>query len=135
MNIVSKNYEVKNVAKRLKWTLKEYLGGKWKVGLSKEYELLSKKKTKERVEELAEIKGISYDMAEKYWNKSCSKCGKAKLNPDEIAMFYKLYGRYEEKEDNRELMCKDCLCKELGITPKEYSLKVQEFRKQGCNLF
>lgn len=135
MNIVAKNYEVKNVAKRLKWTLEEYLGGKWKVGLSKEYELISKKKTKERVEELAKIKGISYEMAEKYWDKSCGVCGKAKLNPDEIAMFYKMYGRFEGKEDNRKPMCKNCLCEDLGITPKEYSLKVQEFRRQDCNLF
>jgi hypothetical protein len=50
-------------------------------------------------------------------------------------MFYKLYGRYEGKEDNRTLLCKKCLCKELGITPKEYAEKVRVFRNQGCNLF
>jgi phosphoadenosine phosphosulfate reductase len=133
MDIVSKNYDIKNVEKRLKWTREEYLAGKWTVGLSKEYELISRKKTDERVKELADIKGISYEMAEKYWNKKC-KCGK-KLNPDEIAMFYKLYGRYEGQEDNRQLFCKDCLCEQLGITTKEYADKVMEFRKSGCNLF
>ena len=72
-------------------------------------------------------------MAEKYWDKKC-KCGK-KLNPDEIAMFYKLYGRYEKQENDRQLLCTECLCKELGITGKEYSEKIREFREQGCNLF
>jgi phosphoadenosine phosphosulfate reductase len=116
MDIVSMNYDVKNVEKRLKWSREEYMAGKWKVGLSKEYEIISAKKTPERIQELADIKGISCDMAEKYWDKKC-KCGQ-KLNPDEVAMFYKLYGRYEGKEDNRVLLCKKCLCKELGITPK-----------------
>ena len=133
MNIVSKNYDVKNVSKRLKWTRAEYLSGKWRVGLSKEWEIIKQKKTPERIQELANIKCISYEMAEKYWDKKCS-CGK-KLNPDEVAMFYKLYGRYERQEDNRQLLCKECLCKELGITSKEYSEKAREFREQGCNLF
>jgi phosphoadenosine phosphosulfate reductase len=133
MDIVSKNYDVKNVAKRLKWTRPEYLSGKWRVGLSKEWEIIKQKKTPERIQELSNIKGISYEMAEKYWDKKC-KCNK-KLNPDEVAMFYKMYGRYENQEDNRQLLCKECLCKELGITTKEYSLKIREFREQDCNLF
>ena len=86
--------------------------------------------------EVIEVKGISETMAEKYWNKKCS-CGN-KLNPDEIAMNYKLFGRYEDikaEDDDRELLCKECLCEKLGITTKEYSEKVQEFRSQGCNLF
>ena len=75
-------------------------------------------------------------LAEKYWDKKCD-CGK-KLNPDEIAMNYKLFGRYEDisaNEDNRQLYCKECMCKKLGITSKEYSEKVMEFRLQGCELF
>lgn len=137
MYVINMNYKVKNVGARLKWTKEEYgQGGKWRVGLSKEYELISKKKTKGRIEELSEIKNISFDMAEKYWNKKCS-CNK-KLNPDEIAMNYKLFGRYEDlkaEDDDRVLLCKDCMCEKLGITSKEYSEKVQEFRSSGCNLF
>lgn len=33
-----------------------------------------------------------------------------KLNPDEIAMYLKLYGRYEGKTDDRTYLCKSCLC-------------------------
>ena len=137
MNILKNNYEVKNVKSRLKWSYEEYSeGGKWRVGMSKEYEILSKKKTEDRIKELAELKGISKTMAEKYWDKKCD-CGK-KLNPDEIAMNYKLFGRYEDisaNEDNRQLYCKECMCKKLGITSKEYTEKVKEFRLQGCELF
>lgn len=137
MHVLDMNYKVKNVENRLKWTKEEYgQGGKWRVGLSKEYELISKKKTDERIKKLANLKGISENMAEKYWNKKCS-CGK-KLNPDELAMNYKLFGRYEDinaNEDDRELLCKECMCKKLGITSKEYVEKVQEFRSSGCNLF
>ena len=137
MNILKNNYEVKNVKSRLKWSYEEYSeGGKWRVGMSKEYEILSKKKTEDSIKELAELKGISETMAEKYWDKKCD-CGK-KLNPDEIAMNYKLFGRYEDisaNEDNRQLYCKECMCKKLGITSKEYSEKVMEFRLQGGELF
>ena len=72
-------------------------------------------------------------MAEKYWNNIC-RCGKH-MSPDEIAMFYKMYGRKENEIDNREILCKECLCEDLGITKKEYSQKIIEFRNQGCNLF
>lgn len=136
-NILEYNYESTNVKKRLKWTMDEYIkGGKWSTGLSKEYELISKKPTKERIKELSKIKGISYNMAEKYWNKKC-KCGN-KLNPDEIAMSYKILGRFEDvksEDDNRDLLCKECMCKNFGWDSKKYMEKVSEFRNGGCNLF
>ena len=127
----------KHVKERLKWSLDEYIeGGKWRAGISKEAEILSKKKTNERIKELANIKGISENMAEKYWNHQC-ECGK-KLNPDEIAMNYKIFGRYEDikaSEDNRKLLCKKCLCDELNISIKDYTEKLHDFRNNGCNLF
>ena len=104
--------------------------------LSKDAEILSKKPTKENVQALADLKGISYNMAEKYFNKVCS-CGK-KLNPDEIAMYYKMFGRYENKtasEDTRKPLCKQCMCKKLGISAKEYVERMIKFRDQNCNLF
>lgn len=58
-----------------------------------------------------------------------------KLNPDEVAMFLKLFGRYENKEDDRSYLCKECLCKLMNITKDEYTEKVKEFRSSGCNLF
>jgi phosphoadenosine phosphosulfate reductase len=58
------------------------------------------------------------------------------MNPGELAMFYKMYGRHEfVEDDNRELLCKKCLCEDQGITSKEYTAKSIEFMNSGCNLF
>ena len=134
MNIVEINYDTYGVEKRLKWNKQEYSEfGRWKTGLSKETEITSRKANPERIKELAELKGVSEEVAEKYFSKKCS-CGK-KLNPDEIAMFLKLYGRYEGYEDDRQYLCKNCLCKEYGITKKEYAEMVHNFRNKGCELF
>ncbi len=129
-----KNYDIWHVKDRLKWSWEEYKNGKWKAGTSKIQELIKMSPTKERIKEVAELQGISENMAAKYFNKKC-KCGKS-MNPTELAMFYKLNGRYEDLvEDNRDLLCKKCLCKESGMKQKEYTAKAIEFRDGGCNLF
>ena len=134
VDILAKGYEIYGVERRLKWDLLEWCeGGRWKSATSKESELTTKKATTERVKELAELKGISEEMAVKYFKKECS-CGK-KLNPTEIAMFLKLTGIYENQEDNRQYLCKKCLSEFLGITTKEYKEKAIEFTQGGCELF
>lgn len=134
VDILAKGYEIYGVERRLKWDLLEWCeGGRWKSATSKESELTTKKATPERIKELAELKGISEEMAVKYFKKECS-CGK-KLNPTEIAMFLKLTGRYENQEDNRQYLCKKCLSEFLGITTKEYKEKAIEFTQGGCELF
>lgn len=134
VDILAKGYEIYGVERRLKWDLLEWCeGGRWKSATSKESELTTKKATPERVKELAKLKGISEEMAVKYFKKECS-CGK-KLNPTEIAMFLKLTGRYENQEDNRQYLCKKCLSEFLGITTKEYKEKAIEFTQGGCELF
>lgn len=134
VDILKKGYEIYAVEKRLKWELLEWCeGGRWKSATSKESELTTKKATPERVKELAELKGISENLARKYFKKEC-KCGK-KLNPTEVAMFLKLTGRYEYVEDNRTYLCKKCLSELLGISTKEYKEKTIEFFNEGCELF
>lgn len=133
-NIVEINYDTYNRGSVLKWTKEEYVNdGKWKTGVGKIQEIITKKATPERIKEVADILGVSEEVAEKYFKQTCS-CGK-KLNPDEIAMYLKLYGRYEGYEDDRTYLCKDCLCKEQGITKDEYSEMVRDFRNKGCELF
>lgn len=134
MDILKKNYEVKDVENRLKWTFEEYADGRWKTGTGKIQELIQSKPTDERVKEVADLLGISEELAKKYFKRKCDKCDK-KLNPTEVAMFLKLYGRYEGQVDDREYLCKKCVCKELDINTKEYNLKAKEFRDNGCNLF
>jgi len=132
--IVEKNYYMFDVEHRLKWTKEEYVQeGKWKDRMSKVHYLIRSKPTQDKIKEVAELLGISEDIAKKYFKQKCS-CGK-NLNPDEVAMFLKTYGRYEGEVDNRVYLCKKCMCKELGIDKKEYSQKVREYRDGGCNLF
>ena len=134
MEIVAKNYEKKNVGRRLKWSVEEWTyGGKWKQSQSKEYEIISRKKTDERVKQLAELKGISEEIAAKYWEKEC-ECGK-KLNPTDISMFLKIFGRNEGEEDNRQYLCKKCLCELLDWTKDDYQRWLNTFLNSDCNLF
>lgn len=134
LDILEKNYNVTCVRDNLKWTLEEWQCGKWKRALSKEYYLIANKPTAERVKKLAEVKGISEDMAQKYFQRTC-KCGKKISNPTELAMFYKIYGRYEGREDPRKPLCKQCMCKEMNWTTKQFNDMAHEFKEQGCNLF
>ena len=131
--ILKKNYEVIQVEHRFKWTLEEWCNGQWKQAISKDSVLQSKAPTKENVHALAELKGISDEMAKKYFRKTCS-CGK-KCNPTEVAMFYKTQGRMEGEEDNRTVLCQKCLCELMGWSKREYLDKANEFRDGGCNLF
>jgi phosphoadenosine phosphosulfate reductase len=133
VEILKKNYELWGVKARLKFTIEEWLNGAWKPGTSKEYDIINQKPTKVRIKQLADLKGISEELAVRYFQRKCS-CGK-RLNSDEIAMFLKTNGRFEGIEDNRQYLCKKCFCEKEGITPKEYAEKVMRFRNQECKLF
>lgn len=130
---IIKNYEITKV-KRLGWTEKEWANGVWKTPMYKNQYLLKKLPTDENVKLYADIKGLSYDMAKKYFNRVCGKCEKP-MKENEIAMFFKLFGRYENQVDNRDVLCKKCVCEQLGITKTKYEEKNMEFIEQGCNLF
>lgn len=130
--VVKQNYNIWRVEKRLKWSLEEWQSGKWKAATSKPQELIQKKATPERVKELSNILGISEELARKYFKRECS-CG-SKLNPSEVGMFLKLFGRYENTNDNRQYLCKKCICRELGWSADYYKEKYIEFSEQGCNL-
>lgn len=129
--ILPTNYINTHVQERFKWTLKEWQSGKWKLGTSKVFELTKNKGTPERVKQVADILHIEEHIAEKYFKKKCCKCGK-KLNPTDVAMNLKLFGR---EMDNSKMMCKVHLCEEYDIESKKYNDMIVEFRDGGCNLF
>lgn len=132
------NYKTYNVATRLKWSFDEWKQGKWKKNVSKEYEIIQLAPTPERIKNLAQIKGISIEMASKYFKRKCTCCNK-KLNPDEIAMNLKILGRFEnislEDELSRQFHCKKCMCKINNWKSDDYKNKVIQFRSDGCELF
>lgn len=154
-NLLEIHYEKKNVARRLKFTKDEFINqGYWKSGASKEYFLINKKATPERIRELSELKGCSEEVASKYFNRQC-KCGK-KLNSDEVGMYLRMFGKVSGavasieqfnrqvsffgediiySEDDTKYLCKDCFCKAMGITKAQYDQKVRDFRNGGCTLF
>ena len=86
--------------------------------------------TEELIKEFAEYKGINFDIAKKYFNKTCFNCENKITKHDVIAMNMKLLGRNIEK-----FMCKKCLKKYLNISEQQWREKISEFRQQGCQLF
>lgn len=133
-NIVEKNYNTYNVTKLNKWSLQEYIDGIWKSPKSRESKWLNQKPTQKNIHELAEFKGISDELALKYWNQTCSLCGKH-IIPVANAMFFKYFGRQENQTDDRKRFCHQCLADKLGLTLEEFFTKAEEFQNEGCNLF
>lgn len=132
--IVEQNYKNHETAKLSGYTIQEYINGIWKCPRQKACEFLDKKPTPKNIHKFAEYKGLSDEMAAKFWDKRCEKCNK-KLPPIEVSMFYRLYGRKEGEEDNRQGICWKCFCKENNITKKEYYEMAMGFKETGCNLF
>lgn len=132
--IVTEFYHTKNYDRLLGYSEQEYVNGIWKTPINKDVEFLRNKPTPKNIHKFAEYKGLSDEMAAKFWNNKCEKCGK-KLAPIEIGMFYRIYGRKEGEEDNRQGICGKCFCKENNITKKEYYEMAVNFKETGCNLF
>jgi biotin operon repressor len=61
--------------------------------------------------------------------KLCCECGK-KLKKDEIALCQKLLGT-----DTEDFYCIECLSEYLGCSTDDLTIKIQEFKEQGCTLF
>ena len=104
-------------------TLDEFLNGAWKAGVYRE------KATFEVINEFAQFKGISYEKAERYFKSNTCTCGK-KLSKDAIALNMKLLGR---ETDTR--LCLKCLANLLGTTQKQLKKDIENFKKDGCQLF
>lgn len=115
-------------------SLEDWINGAWKTPVSVDNKYLSLPPTPENIKAYAEYKGISIEMASKFWNNICGKCGQ-KISPIAISMFYKYYGRYEGMEDNRKPLCKKCFLKENNMSNKEFYQIAHNYKEQGCELF
>jgi biotin operon repressor len=60
---------------------------------------------------------------------TCPHCA-AVLTTNEIAISLRLLGR-----DGKNLRCRDCLAKELKVSPEIIDRKIRQFRDMGCPLF
>ena len=130
-NILKNSFETSHVEQNYKYSFEEYINHNWKSGKSKEYEIIKLKPTPQRVKELSELKGISEELAKKYFQRRCAKCNK-KLTPNDVGMNLKYFGREFSTEN---MLCKKCFCEKTGMNSKDYGKMVINFRKSGCNLF
>ena len=112
-------------------TLKEYVQEAWNGGVYR------KEPTPEGIQEFADYKDITYEVAEKYFLRTCSNgCLNKRGNiatikdKDTLAMNMKMFGRNIDK-----FMCKKCLIKYFGWTKEDWNNKVNEFKQSGCKLF
>ena len=112
-------------------TVDEYINQAWNGGAFR------KEPTQEVIDEFAKYKGIDSKLAEQYFQKycanGCKSCsGKQRKIKDTtlIAMNLKLHGRNVSK-----FYCKKCLMKMHNMTEEDYQNQVNEFKKQGCDLF
>lgn len=108
---------------RLNCTLKEYHTC-WNGGL------LRPEPTEKVIQELADHKGIDFEVAKKYFNRNCKICGKKVNKNDEIAMNLKLLGR-----GVNSYFCKKHLMEYLDINKEQWKMYVEDFKKSGCELF
>ena len=130
-NILKNSFETSHVEQNYKYSFEEYINHNWKSGKSKEYEIIKLKPTPQRVKELSELKGISEELAKKYFQRRCAKCNK-KLTPNDVGMNLKYFGREFSTEN---MLCKKCFCEKTGMNSKDYGKMVINFRESGCNLF
>ena len=59
----------------------------------------------------------------------CKNCSKS-LSTNEIGISMRLLGR-----DGKNLFCRECLAKELKVSPEVIDKKIEQFRAMGCPLF
>lgn len=122
-SLLTKVFKEEGLAINMNCTLQEYIDGAWKAGIVRE------EPTYEVIQEFADLKGISYEKAQKYFKSNRCKCGK-RLSKDVIALNMKLLGRNTEAR-----MCLKCLAEYLGTTQKQLKQDIEQFKKEGCQLF
>lgn len=112
-------------------TLKEYLQEAWNGGTFR------KEPTPEVVQEFADFKGIDYDVAKKYFVRTCVNRCKNKRgdiavikDKDVLAMNLKMFGR-----NTNQTMCKNCLMEYFDWTKEDWYEKIEDFKRSGCELF
>ena len=85
--------------------------------------------SRECVEEFAKYNGLDIGVAERFFNRHCTLCGKKIDVKPEIGMNMKFSG-----EDTTEILCKECFKKEYIFTDKEYEDRVRIFKIKKCTL-
>lgn len=98
-------------------------------------EITSREPTDKNIEVFSQLIDLPIHMSKRYFKKTCKECNGV-VNYEDIAMLHRYCGRYDNlKDDNRQYLCKDHLAELLGLSGKEYWLKIYENMQNNCNLF
>lgn len=99
--------------------------------------LFRKEPSKEVIREFSEYKKITYEVASKYFEKYCDNGCKSRRgnllkikDKNTLAMNLKVFGRNTEK-----FLCKKCLIESFNIDEVQWNKYIEDFKRNGCNLF
>lgn len=127
-NILKEDFIKHNRWLIMNCTLDEYLKIAWPGGSYRT------EPTEEVIQEFADYSGLDFEIAKKYFNKTCcnsihNRVVKIK-DKNTLAMNMKYFGRNLEK-----FQCKRCLMRELNMTEDYWNKRIKSFKSQGCQLF
>lgn len=106
-------------------TIKEYLEVAWNGGTYRD------EPTEEVIKEFMKYNNLEdFDLAKKYFNKSCCECDKRIKDKSVLAMNIKIHGRNVNK-----FYCKKCFKKLHNLSEDDWNSRLQSFRQSGCTLF
>lgn len=104
-------------------TLSEYLK-RWNGGAIKE------EPSEEVVKEFATYHDLPVEVAIKYFNKQCEKCGEKIKDKDVLSMNMKYNGL-----NSMKYYCKKHFLEELNMSKEEWNTTLNDFRNSDCMLF
>lgn len=91
---------------------------------------LRKEPTEEVICEFADRNNLNLTVAKNYFNHSCCDCNKKIKDKNTIGMNMKFSGR-----DINKLYCKKHLKEKLNLNNEEWNDYIEQFQKEGCELF
>lgn len=86
--------------------------------------------TEEVIEEFSERNNLSFDVAKNYFNHTCDICSKKIKDKNTLGMNMKINGR-----GVGTMYCKKHLKEKLELTDEQWDQMIDNFKKQGCELF
>lgn len=106
-------------------TIEEYLNVAWNGGTYRS------EPTEEVIKEFMKYNNLDdYNLALKYFNKSCCECDKRIKDKNVLAMNMKIHGRNTNK-----FYCKKCFMKMNNLDEERWNRIIDSFKQDGCILF
>ena len=106
-------------------TIKEYLEEAWNGGTYRD------EPTEEVIREFMKYNELEdFNLAKKYFNKSCCECDKRIKDKGVLAMNMKIHGR-----NINRFYCKKCFKQLHNLSEDDWNCRLESFKQSGCALF